>query len=386
MRRGLTAAGQIVLVAADAPEGLAIAHTEYPDVVLIDVLLGELDGLMLALQLRASPGLENTILLALSASSAPDHKAAALAAGCSDYLVKEIPPSALLALIQTYVRERRQPPSDAETLARLRVDAAHLVDELQRRIVEREANLAELRRTHEQLLRAEQLAAAGRLGLALAHELNNPLQGVQSALELVLDHMPISPGNEEWHRYATIALQQARRASEIVSSLLSIQVLNADSTELVDWGKVIDEVIGALQEAAEAVGVSIEVNLPTNVAHRVVEGIYAQLYVVMRNLVQNALDAMAKGGGQLHVSAIRSLRELTIEVTDTGPGIPPDARLAEPFYSTRPGGHGLGLYICILIARVYRANLEWFNQPSGGATFRLHWPTPVTLYKLREAQ
>jgi signal transduction histidine kinase len=271
-------------------------------------------------------------------------------------------------------------------LDQLRRDAAHLVDELQHRIDEREANLAELHLTQARLLRAEQLGAAGRLGLALAHEINNPLQSVQSALELVLDNLPAGPGDEEWHRYATIALQQSRRASDIVSSLLSVQTLSAENTVNVDWGAVIEEVVETLRPSAEAVRVQIEVSIPPETDLRVVQAIYGQLGVIMRNLVQNAIDVMAKDGGQLHVSMVRRLRELIIDVTDSGPGIPPDARLAEPFHTTRPGGHGLGLYICTLIARVYDAQLEWFNQPTGGATFRLHWPISARSDKFSKAQ
>ncbi|MHB8628721.1 MAG: hybrid sensor histidine kinase/response regulator [Aggregatilineales bacterium] len=385
LQRGLTAAGQQVFVAADAPDGLALARAEYPDVVLIDVLLGELDGLMLALQLRASPGLENTILLALSAADEGTHKPSALAAGCIDYLIKGIPPSELIEIVRGYVRERRQPPSDGATLAQLRRDAAHLVDELQRRIVQRDAHLAELRRTQERLVRTEQLAAAGRLGLALAHELNNPLQTVQSALELLLDNLPVSPGEQEWHQYANVALKEARRASEVVSSLLSVQTLSVESNALVDWGEVIQDVVNELRPAAETVRISIELTVPATASHRVVQAVYGQLHVIMRNLIQNAIDAMSDRGGQVRVHAARTLYELVIEVSDNGPGIPPGARLAEPFYTTRPSGHGLGLYICTLIARVYQAQLEWFNQPSGGATFRLHWPIPLTTDKSSEA-
>jgi signal transduction histidine kinase len=381
LRRGLTAAGQQVFVAADAPDGLAMARAEYPDVVLIDVLLGELDGLMLALQLRASPGLENTLLLALSAADEGTHKPSALAAGCIDYLVKGIPPSELIEIVRGYVRDGRQPPSDAATLAQLRRDAAHLVDELQRRIVQRDAHLAELRRTQDQLVRTEQLSAAGRLGLALAHELNNPLQTVQSALELLIENLPTSAGEQVWRQYADVALNEARRAAEVVSSLLSVQTLSSESSGLVDWGEVIQDVVVALRPAAEAVSIRIELTLPTTISHRVVQAVYGQLHVLMRNLIQNAIDAMSTNGGKLRVHAARTLYELVIDVSDSGPGIPPGARLSEPFYTTRPSGHGLGLYVCTLIARVYQAQLEWFNQPSGGATFRLHWPIPVTADK-----
>src|SRR5215472_14392069 len=128
--------------------------------------------------------------------------------------------------------------------------------------------------------------------------------------------------------------------------------------------------VETLRPAAEALGIQIEVSVPPEANLRMVQAIYGQLGVIMRNLVQNAIDIMAMDGGQLHVSMVRKLRELIIDVTDTGPGIPPDAHLAEPFHTTRPGGHGLGLYICTLIARVYDAHLEWYNQSTGGATFR----------------
>ena len=367
-----------MFVAADALDGLALARAEFPDVILIDVLLGELDGLMLALQLRASPGLENTILLALSAADEETYRPSALAAGCIDYLVKGISISELVKAVQGYVQERHPPPYDAAMLTRLRLDAAHVVDELQRRIAERDGHLAELRKTQEQLVRSEQLAAAGRLGMALAHELNNPLQAVQSALELMLENLPKPSDDSSWRHFAELALQESRQASEIVRSLLSVQTLSAERNGLVDWGDVIRAVANELRPAAEAVGITIALTLPEIASHRIVQAVYGQLHVIMRNLVQNAIDAMSDRGGHIRIQAARTLRELVIEVSDNGPGIPPGARLAEPFYTTRSGGHGLGLYVSTLIARVYEAQLEWFNPATGGATFRLHWPIPLT--------
>jgi signal transduction histidine kinase len=101
-----------------------------------------------------------------------------------------------------------------------------------------------------------------------------------------------------------------------------------------------------------------------------------QLTQVLVNLLGNAREALAEGGGGIHVRTLAKGSEALLEVADTGPGISSESRqrLFEPYFTTKAGGTGLGLAIASRIAEEHGGRLELDGAPPPGACFRLRLP------------
>ena len=99
---------------------------------------------------------------------------------------------------------------------------------------------------------------------------------------------------------------------------------------------------------------------------------------VFFNLISNAVDALEEiGGGRLTIRTKHSDSRITIEFSDTGPGIKAPQQVFDPFFTTKPVGKGtgLGLSICYGIMQEHGGRIECYNRPEGGATFVVEFPT-----------
>jgi signal transduction histidine kinase len=223
----------------------------------------------------------------------------------------------------------------------------------------------------------------------MAHELNNPLQAVQNALELIRESIPSTDNTPEMVRLFDIGRQEIKRASRLASSLLDVHTPIANRQALVDWVDVIDDVMTLIKPAAEKYVIDLDV--PTEHGVYVVPGIYADMHQIIRNLTQNALEAMRnnhtearnnnnnqwrQSNGTLRIEIAPEGAWLRIAVIDSGHGLSEQdlAKLSELFYTTRSDGHGIGLYVCNLIAKANSARLSWYNNLDRGTTFQLVWP------------
>ncbi len=369
VRRGLEYDGHTVLLAEGALEGLDLAASHCPDVILLDLWMPEMDGLAAAARLRALPGLERTVLLALTADNSPTQHKRALAAGCMGCLVKTIPSVDLMQYIQPYLDGQRDELSSAELIFYLRENNLKLAEQLQSRVQALNQQLTDLHSAQAGLIRSEQLAATGRLALALAHEINNPLQALQSALEMTIS---VTDEKDKRGGYLEIAHREMRLIADLVQRLLGPYTLEAAQDTQVDLVSVVQDVVRLTMQTARDTSVRLEAPVAADLhpASYNVWGAYAQFHQLILNLVLNAIEAMPSGG-LVRINLSRVGSEITLSVSDNGMGIPAHAHIFEPFYTTKAGGHGIGLYVCWLIAQAYKAKLEGWNNPDGGATFTL---------------
>ncbi|MEN9485482.1 MAG: hypothetical protein RJB37_3362 [Pseudomonadota bacterium] len=242
------------------------------------------------------------------------------------------------------------------------------------------------RRRAEELLRLGQVArlnTLGELAAGIAHELNQPLTAVlastQAARRLLADE-DHDPADTPLLRQALDqAAAQARRASDVLLRLrrsverpdagrvlqpVALDVLVADTLHLLEPESARRAVVPQVVAAAAPV---------------VVQGDAVAVQQIVHNLVMNALQALEQ------VDAAERRLVLTLDtdgdagrlrVADTGPGIPDDAlpRLFEPFYTTRPGGLGLGLSLCESLAQGMGGALAAEVNPPRGACFTLRLP------------
>jgi PAS domain S-box-containing protein len=219
----------------------------------------------------------------------------------------------------------------------------------------------------------DRLATLGLLTAGVAHEVNNPLEGIANYLRLA-SREGIAPEARAAHLDAV--RHGFERIREIVRQLLQFARPSAQMG-VVDLRQVVDRATKLAASGERARGLEIV----TRGLDQPIElvGDAGGLEQVVINLILNAAAAM-EGRGRIELSA-RSLSTpdgapgVELAVEDDGPGIPPEhlERLFDPFFSTR-GGTGLGLSVSLGIARAHGGTLRAANRPSGGARIALHLP------------
>lgn len=218
---------------------------------------------------------------------------------------------------------------------------------------------------------AERLAELGTLTGGLAHEIKNPLSTVQLNLQLLQEDLgasnSVSP--RVLRRLATVK-DETTRLRDILDDFLRYAgriELERKPTEL---SSLLEELVDFLAPRAELQRVTLRLDAPP-----IEVPVDARLLKqALLNLMLNALQVMPNGG-ELMIRA-RAAGRVTIEVTDTGPGIPPDdqRRIFDAYYSKRRGGTGLGLAMTRRIVQEHGGTIELYSEPGKGSTFRIHLP------------
>ena len=237
-----------------------------------------------------------------------------------------------------------------------------------------EANAREEARVRElerQLFHAERLATVGRLAAGIAHEINNPLEGMANWLSLArgeLDRGRTDAAAEHLGR----AREGLDRAAGIVHQVLAQSDPAKAPWVTVDLNQVLRETEGFLESRKEFAGVRFGLELER--APLLVRGNPVMLAQVAMNLIVNACEAQPRGG-EVRVRAQRVGRQAVAEVADRGQGVTEAdrERIFEPFFSTKDST-GLGLSICHSIVRQHDGELTVAAREGGGALFRMTLP------------
>lgn len=242
-------------------------------------------------------------------------------------------------------------------------------------ITQRKADEAMLMEQRSELARVQRASAIGQLGSTLAHELNQPLGAIlrnAEAGELFLRQDP--PDHEELKSILTDIKRDEQRAAAVIDRMRAMLRRHEPAHEPLHVGELLDQVVGFIRTECQARHVLPRIDVPEDLP--LVQGDRVQLQQVALNLMMNALDAM--DGTATHRRALlvtaRRADERFVEVTvsDAGHGIPAgqEARLFEPFYSTKSGGLGMGLPISRTIIEAHGGRIWVESNPTTGATFR----------------
>ena len=232
----------------------------------------------------------------------------------------------------------------------------------------------------------DRLAALGEMAAAIAHEVKNPLAGIQVMAGVLKRQLPESP---DAHELLTDIINEAKMANRIVVDVLEfVRPINLQ-VEPVSIGALVDEAVSAARSLPGAAGVAITTNLGAGLPS--LDADRLQLRQLFTNLLTNAIEAL---GGDGHVwiggsfAATDASREpaeqpdyagyLSVEVTDDGPGIPVDVtdQMFSPFFTTKPRGSGLGLAIVRKIVHAHDGRIDVGPRTGGGTRFRVHLPVP----------
>jgi PAS domain S-box-containing protein len=231
------------------------------------------------------------------------------------------------------------------------------------------------KQVEEQLLQTEKLAVVGQMIAGVAHELNNPLTAILGVSDLLRERATDAASRHQ----TELVQQQARRAANIVQSLLTFSRPSAAAQETIQLAELVQRALNLQQGSLRKYKIDVDLRAePADLPP--VRGDSGQLLQVFLNLIVNAEQAIreTRDHGLLRVRLGRAGNMLSISFEDDGAGVPRELlpRIFDPFFTTkRPGGGaGLGLTICLAIAKEHGGTIEALNAPGGGAVFRVLLP------------
>jgi C4-dicarboxylate-specific signal transduction histidine kinase len=254
----------------------------------------------------------------------------------------------------------------------------HIMGDLSETTAEMQRREQELRDKQEQLVQAGKLATLGELMTGVAHELNNPLNNIGLFVGNAIDLLDFGKGDKErvlaeLHQ----AMQQVRKAGEIISHLRTFGRAATFSREPVAIKPVIERALSLMREQLRLR--QIEVKLDLGPEDPIVIGNAIQLEQAFINLLTNARDALIDAPRKV-IFITSTLRQdmLTLTIRDTGVGIPQglEKRIFDPFFTTKEvgTGTGLGLSITYGIIQEHRGTIWVENPPGEGAAFFIQLP------------
>ena len=216
----------------------------------------------------------------------------------------------------------------------------------------------------------ERLAVVGKLAARIAHELNNPLDGILRFVNLALR---VKGDEDPARRYLEQARKGLLRMVRIIRELLEFSRSTITAFEHTSINGMIEEAVRSMESQASARGVVIECELCQELPN-VRSG---DLFQVFCNLIKNALDAMPTDG-KLAIRTSLSGGHIRATFTDTGVGITPEVmkKIFEPFFTTKDSteGTGLGLAISKDIVAKYSGTIRVESEPGKGSTFQVDIP------------
>lgn len=230
---------------------------------------------------------------------------------------------------------------------------------------------SELESAQRMLIRSEKLASIGHLAASIAHEINNPLMPISNLLEDLIDELEQRRVEIDL-RAVSIIQESLERIRRIVSRLLEFARDTDADVKALDITDLLDGIIRLNQKFFEHEQVTIRTEFsPLPQVH----GSKDQLEQVFMNLALNAQAAM-DGGGTLTIRAYAHQDDVVIEFEDTGCGIPLEQidRIFDPFFSTKPSGTGLGLFVSYGIIQGHHGTIEVQSKVGAGTRFTVRLP------------
>jgi len=232
--------------------------------------------------------------------------------------------------------------------------------------------------TTKKIMESERLALVGQLSANIAHELNNPLQGIVTFSHLLLeDHKcndPILATSLEK------IVGQANRCRDIIRGLLDFARQRKPDKAFCDINEVIDECVSLVEHQALFHNIQVIKHLQGDLPLAVIDS--AQIERVFINMIVNAAEAI-EGSGYLNISTRYSKRKDAIEIafSDNGPGISQEdlKKIFDPFFTTKDVGHGTGLGLAISygIIKGHQGTIIVDSQEGRGTTFIVELPVKV---------
>jgi signal transduction histidine kinase len=352
-----------VYEAVDGQQAVEKASQFLPDIILLDMMMPEKDGLQACREIRENAHTQNIPIILLTARADEETKMAALGAGASDFLPKPFSTTELHVRIKNLVESHQYQRKLAKQNLAL------------------ESTIGQLKETEMQLVQSEKLASLGRMSAGIIHEINNPLNFATTGLYMLRNKGKfLAPEQQEEYAEVLKDVEEGiKRVTTIVSDLRTFSHPDAGQRDQVEVGEVVAAALRFLSNEWKDI-----VQIETAIARQQTIWVNKNKFIhVLVNLLQNSLDAMKSKSFDGEKPAIQITGRVEngrsiLSIRDNGPGI--DAKhldkVFDPFYTTKEvgAGMGLGLSICHRIVQEYDGKISVNTEPGRFCEFTLEFP------------
>ncbi len=260
----------------------------------------------------------------------------------------------------TDITERRQ--------AEIALEKAH--GELEQQI---EKRTLELKDSHEQLLHSEKLAAIGGLSASIAHEFNNPLQGIMTVIKGVKRRAAL---DAEDVKLVDMAINECTRMKDLINSLQDFNRPSSGKIAPMNIHAAIDSLLMLSKKEYIIKGIVVKTHYAEDMVQ--IKGVADQIKQVVLNLLNNAAYACKRGDTITIITEVVGKKDIVIKIQDSGKGIKSEhiSKIFDPFFSTKPKikGTGLGLSVSYGIVKKHGGRIDVISEPGRGSTFTITLP------------
>jgi signal transduction histidine kinase len=353
-----------VVEAVDGQQAIEKAAQFIPEIILLDMMMPEKDGLQACREIRERTSTQSIPIILLTARADEETKLASLSAGANDFLSKPF------STTELHVRVRNL------------IESYQLQRKLARQNQLLESTIEQLKDTEVQLVQAEKLASLGRMSAGIIHEINNPLNFATTGLyTLRKQGRHLAPEHQPGFAEILSDIEDGvNRVKNIVSDLRSFSHYNTDLLEKVNVSEVVAIALRFMSNEWKD-RVKVHHQVPEDL---VIEANKNKMTQVLVNLLQNSLDALNQKVFEnetpsVWIEARVEAGRTVISVRDNGPGIDPAIadKIFDPFFTTKEVGEGMGLGLSISyrIMEECGARISVRTEPGKFAEFLLVFPS-----------
>ncbi len=244
-----------------------------------------------------------------------------------------------------------------------------------------EKRVKELKDDFKKLIQEDRMISLGKLVASCVHEINNPIQGLLTFCDLMLNSLnadtPGSVDSKEFTSYLTLMSKELERCGGIISGLLSFSRQSAIGLEKVDLNELLEEVFSLTKHKMHLQNIKLVTKLYQTPL--IVRGDANQLRQCFLNLIFNSIESMPTGGHLTIISELDQKSKISkVHIKDTGCGIADEVldHVFDPFFTTKDAGEGTGLGLSIVhgIVKTHEGNIEVKSRLGQGSTFVLNLP------------
>lgn len=359
--------GYQILTAQSAAEGLELIASQQPELVLLDYMMPAMDGLTALKEIkRRHP---DTYVIMFTGKGSEEIAVELMKAGASDYILKPFNNQDMVERIESVLKLRAVELQNRALLQereRLLAEIADWNRELEARVQEKSEAL---QRAQVEIVQSEKLATLGYLSAGMAHEIRNPLNSIALFVQL------IKSGLEEQERleYVDKILKEVDRIDSIVRKLLDASKRPRFEISDVRVDRILENTLEAFTPQLRQKRIRVTTDL-----RRIPPAIKAdpmEIEQIFTNLFLNSIHVMQEEG-TLGVQLDQEDGYISVRVSDTGPGIPPEnlPNIFDPFFTTNSRGTGLGLSVVLRIVKTYKGKIEVEKSDARGTTFAVRLP------------
>ena len=343
--------------ALSGKQALQMVAEQTPDIMLLDMMMPEMDGLEVLTILRRSHDSISLPVLMVTARNEGEDVVSAFAAGANDYIEKPVDFPVLVARLQHHLEHKR------------------LDDEVK-------TNRARLEEQNRKLEVANQYK--DNFLSSMSHELRTPLNAVLGFSEVLLDEM-LGPLNDKQKQYCGEIYNSGSYLLLIINDLLDLSKIEAGKLELElqrsEVRPLLEAVLGLMKEKAQRRGITLACDIDERLDR--VEWDPLRVKQMLINLLGNALKFTESGKRVTLSAGLAGDDEVTLSVVDEGCGISPEdlARIFQPFEQasspmrkTHVEGTGLGLALVSRLADLHGGRVEVQSEVAVGSRFTLYLP------------